>query len=116
MSGTLHSKVADPRYIPGASEDEDGMTDAEWVRQMGDDPEFQVDGPRIVEVVCYPEKGAPYLHAVVVDPRHVSEDYRGCLTEYLIEWDGDIQDPWRYAAAVARESVGQAMLSPVDDG
>lgn len=37
-----HSKLADPRYIPGVSEYDDDMTDDQWFEAMGEPVECPI--------------------------------------------------------------------------
>jgi len=92
-----YGKLADPRYVPGVSEHDDEMTDAQWRESMGPPTEPLLQR-RSFEVVYLPEPpGSPYSEVVTVDAQDVSEGACGLLTEYLIE-EGMAHE-WRYAAA-----------------
>lgn len=91
------SKLADPRYVPGISEFEEDMCDAEWWDAMGEPTEPLVEG-RSFEVIYYPDVGSPYRETVTVDPAAVTEECDGLLTMYLVTERG-MDHEWEYAAA-----------------
>lgn len=96
-----HSKIADPRYIPGISEFDDDMTDSEWWEEHGE-PTKPLLETRTVKVVYYPEGGSFHEGSVTVEAVDVSEEAQGRLTEYLIVERG-MDHEWEYEAEATGE-------------
>lgn len=91
-----YNKLGDPRYVPGVSQHDDDMTDAQWGEAMGN-PEGPLMPLRSFEVVYLPDPPAvAYSETVTVDTQEVSEEAHGLLTEYLIE--RGMAHEWRYRA------------------
>lgn len=95
------SKIADPRYVPGISEFEDDMCDAEWRGTMGE-PVGPLAEERSVEVVYYPDVGSPYREVITVEAADVTEECDGLLTRYLIEQRG-MDHEWEYLTEATEE-------------
>lgn len=92
---STYSKLADSRYVPGVSEHDDDMTDAEWASAMGEPPGTLLEH-RSFDVVYYPDsEDPPFTGNVVVDVQDVSREKEGRLTEYLIEQG--MAHEWQYA-------------------
>lgn len=95
------SKIADPRYVPGISEFEDDMCDAEWRDTMGE-PIDPLAEERSVAVVYYPDVGSPYREVITVKAADVTEECDGLLTQYLIEQRG-MDHEWEYLTEATGE-------------
>lgn len=90
-----YSKIADQRYVPGISEFEEDMCDAEWRDAMGLPMDPLVES-RSFEVIYYPDVGSPYREIVTVEAADVAEKCDGLLTMYLMDERG-MDHEWAYA-------------------
>lgn len=92
---TTPSKLADPRYVPGLSGNDDEMTDAEWYAAMGE-PAAPPLACRSIGIMYYPQDADPYQETVTVDPEDVSRRTDGVLMEYLLDRE-TMDHGWTYA-------------------
>lgn len=101
---TTQHKLADSRYVPGLSGNDDDMTDAEWFDAMGE-PSAPLLTHRDIGIVCYPEQGGFYEETFTVDPSVVSESSDGLLTAYLMHHE-TIQHEWAYRLPTSPHDAG----------